>query len=82
MAGGKATPKKDKRLKVSTGQTVKTGEILCRGITTYKPGFNAKGLGTTYSMCCGVVYFTKKKTSHGKFRTFINVKPHEQKAAK
>ncbi len=82
MAGGKATPKKDKRLKVSTGQTVKIGEILCRGITTYKPGIGAKGLGTTYAICAGTVYFTKKKTSHGQFRTFINVKPHAQKAAK
>lgn len=81
MAGGKATPKKDERLKVSTGQSVKTGEIVCRGINSYKPGVNTKGLGTTFALCCGTVYFTKKKTSHGKFRTFINVRPHEQKAA-
>ena len=81
MAGGKARPKKDRKLKVSTGQPVKTGEILCRGITTYKPGVNTKGLGTTYAICCGTVYFTKKKPSHGKFRTFINVKPISQKAA-
>jgi ribosomal protein L27 len=82
MAGGKATPKKDERLKVSTGQSVKIGQILVRGINTYKPGINTKGLGTTYAISAGTVYFTKKKTNHGKFRTFINVKPHEQKAAK
>ena len=36
MTGGFSTPKKDKALKVSDGQLVKTGQILCRGIPTYK----------------------------------------------
>jgi ribosomal protein L27 len=79
MAGGKATPKKDERLKVSTGQIVKTGQIVCRGINTYKAGINVRGQGTIYSICCGKIYFTKKKTSHGKFRTFINVKSEDNK---
>ncbi len=73
MAGGKATPKKDKALKVSNGQFVKTGQILVRGVPLYKGGVNVKGLGTMHAICCGKVYFTKKKTSHGKTRTFINV---------
>ncbi len=77
MAGGFSTPKKDKAIKVSSGQTVKTGTILVRGVATYKGGFNVKGLGTLYALCPGKVYFTKKKTSHGKVRTFINIAPAE-----
>lgn len=75
MAGGKATPKKDKALKVSCGQAVKTGQILVRGLPSYKAGMNVKGLGALYALCPGKVYFTKKKTSRGKFRTFINIEP-------
>ena len=75
MTGGFSTPKKDKALKVSTGQPVKTGEILARGVPTYKAGKNVKGLGALHALCSGRVYFTKKKTSHGKIRTFINVEP-------
>ncbi len=78
MAGGKATPKKDKMLKVSSGQPVKTGEILARGMSTYKAGFNVRGQGTMQAACPGDVYFTKKKTPHGKVRTFINVKPQQK----
>jgi ribosomal protein L27 len=75
MAGGKSTPKKDKALKVSEGKIVKTGQILVRGVPVYKAGVNAKGLGTLFALCPGKIYFTKKKTSHGKIRTFINIKP-------
>jgi ribosomal protein L27 len=75
MAGGKSTPKKDKKVKVSNGQVVKTGQILIRGVPVYKPGVNVGGLGTMFAMCCGKVYFTHKKTSHGKVRTFINIAP-------
>lgn len=78
MAGGKSTPKKDKAVKVSNGQLVKTGQILIRGIATYKAGVNVGGLGTLYAACCGKVYFSKKKTSHGKMRTFINVSAVEK----
>ncbi len=73
MAGGKSTPKKDKKLKVSSGQAVKTGQILLRGMDIYKAGRNVKGLGTLFALCPGKIYFTRKKTSHGKFRTFINI---------
>lgn len=75
MAGGKSTPKKDKSIKVCGGQVVKTGQILLRGIGTYKAGVNVKGLDTLYAFCPGKVYFTRKKTSHGKPRTFINIMP-------
>ena len=73
MAGGKSTPKKDTAMKVSSGQPVKTGQIMARGVEFYKAGANVKGLGTMYALCPGKVYFTKKKTSRGKVRTFINV---------
>jgi ribosomal protein L27 len=82
MAGGFSTPKKDKAIKVSCGMLVKTGQVLSRGKDTYKPGLNVKGLGTMFARCPGKVYFTRKKTSHGKFRTFINVAPTAEKSAK
>ncbi|MFH1441151.1 MAG: 50S ribosomal protein L27 [Candidatus Omnitrophota bacterium] len=75
MIGGFSTPKKDEALKISGGQKVKQGQILVRNVNTYKAGVNAKGLGTMYAACSGEVYFSKKRTSKGKVRTFINVKP-------
>ncbi|MCX5711260.1 MAG: 50S ribosomal protein L27 [Candidatus Omnitrophica bacterium] len=75
MIGGFSTPKKDKGIKASTGQTVKTGQILIRALNNYKAGVNVKGEGTLFALHPGTVYFTKKKTSHGRVRTFINVKP-------
>lgn len=75
MAGGKSRPKKDKSLKVCAGQQVKTGQILTRGISTYKAGNNVQGLSTLHALCSGEVYFSKKKTSHGRVRTFINITP-------
>lgn len=75
MTGGFSTPKKDKMLKISGGKLVKTGEILCRGLSHYKAGSNVKGRGSLFALCAGKVYFTRKKTSHGRMRTFINIKP-------
>jgi len=75
MAGGKSTPKKDRMLKVSNGQVVKAGHILIRGYNTYKAGKNVKGLDTLFALCYGKVLFSKKKTSHGQVRTFINIVP-------
>ena len=82
MTGGKSTPKEDKALKVSNGQTVKKGQILSKGIDTYKAGHNVKGLDTLFALCPGKVYFTRKKTSHSKVRTLINVEPVPEKPAK
>ena len=73
MIGGFSTPKKDKAVKSSGGKLVKAGEILVRGRDTYKAGVNVRGLGTLSAVCAGKVYFTRKKTSHGKLRTFVNV---------
>jgi len=81
MTGGFSTPKKDKAVKASSGMLVKTGQILARGVNTYKSGVNVSGLGTMFARCPGKVYFTKKKTSHGKFRTFINVAPIKTESA-
>jgi len=75
MTGGFSTPKKDKALKTSGGKLVKTGEILVRGVDTYKAGVNVAGPGTLFALCPGKVYFTRKKTSHGRVRTFVNIAP-------
>lgn len=75
MVGGFSTPRKDKAVKVSAGQSVKTGAILSIGISAYKAGKNVKGRCTLHAACAGKVYFTKKKTPHGKGRTFINLEP-------
>lgn len=75
MTGGFSTPKKDKAIKVSSGEVVTTGKILVRGVPTYKAGVNVKGSGALCALCPGTVYFTKKKTPHGKVRTFINILP-------
>jgi ribosomal protein L27 len=75
MAGGKSTPKKDKAMKVSSGQLVKAGQILARGVSVYKRGINVGGLATLFALRPGKIYFSKKKTSHGKVRTFINIMP-------
>ncbi|OGX17942.1 MAG: hypothetical protein A3K83_02145 [Omnitrophica WOR_2 bacterium RBG_13_44_8b] len=73
MTGGFSTPKKDRAVKVSAGNIVKTGQILSRGLSTYKAGINVKGIATLHALCPGKIYFTRKKTSHGKVRTFINI---------
>lgn len=77
MAGGKSTPKKDKAMKTSGGQAVKKSQILIRGIDSYKAGVNVAGMGTMHALCDGKIYFTRKKTSKGRIRTFINVQPQK-----
>jgi ribosomal protein L27 len=74
MAGGKSTPKKDKALKVSTGQTVKKGQIVVRGIPSYQPGKNVKGRATIFALCDGKITFSKKRIAKT-VKTYINVIP-------
>ena len=74
MAGGKSTPKKDKKLKCSQGSKVKTGSILVRGIDTYKAGINVKGRGTLYALCDGIIFFTHRKAPRGSVKTYVNVR--------
>lgn len=78
MTGGKSRPKKDRGIKASAGEEVKTGQILSRLLNNYKPGANVAGENTLYALCSGKVYFTKKKTSHGRVRTLINILPKEE----
>ena len=80
MVGGFSTPKKDKAIKVSSGMPVKTGQILVRGLSTYKAGLNVKGKATLHALCAGKIYFSKRKTSKGKLRTFVNVAPETKKS--
>ena len=82
MIGGFSTPKKDKAVKSSGGKLVKTGEILVRGLDSYKAGVGVRGLGTLFAAYPGKVYFTRKKTSHGRLRTFVNVAPLAKEAKK
>ncbi|MFA4984306.1 MAG: 50S ribosomal protein L27 [Candidatus Omnitrophota bacterium] len=82
MIGGFSTPKKDKMVKASGGQEVRAGQILARRMNTYRAGKNVKGIATLQALCDGKVYFTKKKTPHGRPRTFINVMPQEKKATR
>jgi ribosomal protein L27 len=82
MTGGKARPKKDKSIKISNGMAVNAGQILARGIPTYKAGLNVGGRETLFAFCPGKIYFTKKKTSHGRPRTFINVSPIAKKESR
>jgi ribosomal protein L27 len=78
MVGGFSTPKKDKAVKVTCGMHVLTGQILVRGLAAYKAGLNVKGKGTLHALCPGKIYFSKKKTSKGKIRTFVNIAPDAQ----
>lgn len=79
MVGGFSRPKKDKAVKVSAGQSVSTGTILSRGISVYKAGKNVKGRCTLHAACAGKIYFTRRKTPHGRVRTFINIEPAAKK---
>lgn len=65
-------------MKVSSGESVKTGQILMRGVGTYKRGVLVGGRDPLFALSSGSIYFTKRKTPHGKVRTFINIKPGER----
>ncbi len=75
MAGGKSTPKKDKKTKVAGGEMVEVGKILIRGKDNYKAGINVKGRGTLYAVSAGKVSFTHKRSPRGGVKTYINVLP-------
>ncbi len=79
MAGGKRRPRKDKELKVSSGQLVKTGQIIVRGMGMYKRGLYVGGRDPLFALCPGNIYFSKRKAPRGRVQTFINIKPCEEK---
>ncbi|MFH0828185.1 MAG: 50S ribosomal protein L27 [Candidatus Omnitrophota bacterium] len=75
MAGGKSTPKKDKKTKVAGGESVKIGKILIRGKDNYKAGINVKGRGTLYAVADGKVFFSRKRAPRGGVKVYVNVLP-------
>ena len=62
-------------VKVSGGQTVKSGTILTRQGNQWKAGLNVIGRTSLTAAIDGEVYFTRKKNSYNKVITLINVKP-------
>ena len=75
MAGGKSTPKKDRGVKVGSGEMVTTGKILISGTSSYKAGANVKGVTRMFALCDGKIVFTKKRTTAKTVKTFISVMP-------
>ena len=62
-------------MKVSGGQTVKSGTVLTRQGAKWKPGLNVIGLSHLTAACAGEVYFTRKKNRYNRVVTCINIKP-------
>ena len=72
--------KETKGLKISGGQSVKSGTMLTREGHKWQPGLfvNGKKMHLT-AACDGEVYFTKKKNASRKEVTFVNIKPASEK---
>ena len=64
-------------LKVSGGQTVKSGSVLTRKGDKWKPGDNVNGRMHLTAACAGEVFFTKKRGKDNKSVTYIHIKPVE-----
>lgn len=62
-------------VKVSGGQSVKSGSILTRQGHKWQPGLNVIGLAHLTAACDGEVYFTRKKNRYNRVVTCINIKP-------
>jgi len=71
-----------KGIKVAEGEFVKTGTILTRQGNKWKAGINVGDSGTLFALCNGKVYFTRRKGSFNKKRTYINIEPAKQPQAK
>ena len=67
-------------IKVSGGQTVKSGTILTRQGHKWQPGINVIGRMHLTAGCEGEVYFTKKKNTYRRVVTYINIRPVAVKA--
>lgn len=65
-------------LKVSDGQRVMVGQILTREGDKWKPGLNIGGRSNLFAACSGEVYFTKKKGTHNRIITLINIRPDKK----
>jgi ribosomal protein L27 len=62
-------------IKVSNGQTVKSGAVLTREGDKWKPGLNVIGSMKLTAGVSGTIYFTRKRNKSGKVITLVNVKP-------
>ena len=62
-------------IKVSGGQTVKTGTVLTRRGDRWKPGLNVLGITLLTAGCAGEVYFTRKRGNYRRAVTIINIRP-------
>jgi len=62
-------------MKVSGGQTVKSGTVLTRQGNKWRPGLNVIGVSHLTAACEGEVYFTRKKNRYNRVVTCINIKP-------
>lgn len=62
-------------VKVSGGQTVKSGTVLTRQGQIWKPGINVNGMSSLTAAVDGEVYFTRKKNGYKRVVTYINIKP-------
>ncbi len=62
-------------VKVSGGQTVKSGTVLTRQGQKWRPGLNVNGMAHLTAACDGEVYFTRKKNRYNRVITSINIKP-------
>ena len=66
-------------VKVSGGQPVKSGTVLTRQGSRWKPGLNVIGQMHLTASCDGEVYFTKKKNQYNKATTYIHIRPVDDK---
>ena len=68
-------------VKVSGGESVKSGTVLTRKGDQWKPGLNVRGLMHLTAACAGEVYFTRKRNRYKKVVTHINVRPAKKREA-
>ncbi len=74
--------KETRGLKISGGQTVKSGTMLTRQGDKWQPGLNVLGKMHLTAACDGEIYFTRKKNTYRKVITYVNVRPVETKVKK
>ncbi|MCK5580069.1 MAG: 50S ribosomal protein L27 [Candidatus Omnitrophica bacterium] len=61
-------------IKVTGGQKVKSGTVLTRQGSKWKPGININGRMHLTAACDGEVYFTKKRGKDKKEVTYIHIR--------
>ncbi len=71
--------KETRGVKVTGGQSVKSGTVLTRQGDRWKAGLNVTGRMHLAAACDGEVYFTRKKGKYKRAVTFINVRPASKK---